>query len=191
LVNLSRLEKEPAMGINYLAKIELSIHRLETFVKEVLDYSRTNRKELNTEKIKLSGFVQDIINDLKYQESAESIHVMLALDQEEVETDKFLLKAIKYQKKSSGHQPFLKISSYAMKDKLKIRIEDNGEGILNEYRDKVFDMFYRGSDTSTGSGLGLYITKEAINKLNGEIELESTQGVGTTFTITLPLPAQV
>lgn len=74
---------------------------------------------------------------------------------------------------------------------MKIWVEDNGEGIAREYQERIFEMFYRGSNTSTGSGLGLYITKEAVEKLNGKIELTSEAGKGSTFTIMIPLPAQV
>jgi len=53
----------------------------------------------------------------------------------------------------------------------------------------VFEMFYRGSSTSTGAGLGLYILKESVEKLNGTITLASELGKGTTFTITIPSPS--
>ena len=67
-----------------------------------------------------------------------------------------------------------------------IQVEDNGQGIATEYHNKIFDMFFRANEQSKGSGLGLYIVKEALMKLSGSIKLESTLGVGTTFTIVLP-----
>ena len=51
---------------------------------------------------------------------------------------------------------------------------------------KIFDMFYRGTDRSDGSGIGLYIVKNAIQKLNGQLSIDSAPHVGTTFTITIP-----
>ncbi len=67
-----------------------------------------------------------------------------------------------------------------------IKVEDNGQGIATEYHTKIFEMFFRANEESKGSGLGLYIVKEALMKLSGTIRLESTVGVGTTFTIVLP-----
>ena len=67
-----------------------------------------------------------------------------------------------------------------------IFVEDNGIGIKEEVQSKVFDMFYRGTDASVGSGLGLYIVKEALDKLNASIKLTSVVGKGTKFAIHLP-----
>ena len=67
-----------------------------------------------------------------------------------------------------------------------IKVEDNGQGIAKEYHSRIFDMFYRANEMSKGSGLGLYIVKEALMKLSGSIQLDSTPGIGTTITIKLP-----
>ena len=67
-----------------------------------------------------------------------------------------------------------------------IKVEDNGQGIASEYHSKIFDMFFRANEQSKGTGLGLYIVKEALMKLSGSIHLESKPGVGSTFTIMLP-----
>jgi signal transduction histidine kinase len=67
-----------------------------------------------------------------------------------------------------------------------MRVTDNGEGIPSEHIAKIFDMFFRATTTSTGTGLGLYIVKEVVDKLGGSIDLDSTLGEGTTVTVTLP-----
>ena len=67
-----------------------------------------------------------------------------------------------------------------------IDIIDNGEGIREEYKSKLFNMFYRGTASSSGSGLGLYIAKEAIQKMDGKIIMNSTWGEGSVFSIQLP-----
>ena len=67
-----------------------------------------------------------------------------------------------------------------------LKVEDNGQGIAPEYHNRIFDMFYRGNEQSKGSGLGLYIVKEALVKLSGSIRLESVPGVGSTFIVKLP-----
>ena len=65
-------------------------------------------------------------------------------------------------------------------------IRDNGIGIAPEYHPKIFDMFFRVSNESTGSGLGLYLVKETIDKLNGKLEFTSEPGIGTEFKIFVP-----
>lgn len=69
---------------------------------------------------------------------------------------------------------------------LQLTIKDNGIGIEKEYQDRIFDMFFRGSEHSKGNGLGLYIVKKAVEKLNGRITFESTPAVGTTFVVWIP-----
>jgi signal transduction histidine kinase len=66
-------------------------------------------------------------------------------------------------------------------------IEDNGEGISEDNQKKVFNMFYRASNSSSGTGLGLYICKEIIVKMGGSVNLHSELQKGTTIHLTLPL----
>ena len=65
-------------------------------------------------------------------------------------------------------------------------IEDNGKGIDEQIKDKIFDMFFRGNVYSRGSGLGLYLVKNAILRLNGRISFESNISQGTKFTVYVP-----
>ena len=67
-----------------------------------------------------------------------------------------------------------------------LKVEDNGQGIATEYHARIFEMFYRANEQSKGSGLGLYIVKEALMKLSGTIQLESSPGIGSTFIVMLP-----
>ena len=67
-----------------------------------------------------------------------------------------------------------------------ITFADNGIGIEKDNLPKIFDMFYRATEQSNGSGIGLYIVKNTIEKLGGSIAVESEVGTGTTFTIILP-----
>jgi hypothetical protein len=67
-----------------------------------------------------------------------------------------------------------------------IQIKDNGIGIAPEYKTKVYEMFFRATEKSIGSGLGLYIVKSMMDKLNGQISFESTLNAGTTFLLTIP-----
>lgn len=201
LINLSRLEKSNAGDGDYLNKIEQSALKLEDFVGEVLDHSRTNRKEIQMEVVNLNQLVMEITENLRYVENFNTIQFKLELHETpDIYTDKFLLKvvlsnllsnAIKYQKTFDGHLPEIKIHSKISGDYLDITIFDNGEGIREIYKDKIFDMFYRGTSNSSGSGLGLYIAREAVEKLKGKISAESTYGVGSAFKVSIPIQEPV
>jgi two-component system, sensor histidine kinase len=193
LIGLSRLEKEESSP--YLNKIEQSVQKLEDFVREVLDRSRTTRKEVQLEEVNLSDLINAISDNLRYLENFDTVKFSIDLHNASLRTDKFLIKvilsnllsnAIKYQKTKAEHIPEIKIKSYEQGGHFCIVMSDNGEGIAAPYMDKIFDMFYRGTTSSTGSGLGLFIAKEAAEKLNGKINLTSKIGVGTEFTIAIP-----
>jgi len=72
-------------------------------------------------------------------------------------------------------------------DTVKITVSDNGSGISSENIEKIFDPFFTTKDSGKGTGLGLSVTYGIIRRSNGNIEVESTPGEGTTFTITLPI----
>jgi signal transduction histidine kinase len=78
------------------------------------------------------------------------------------------------------------ITAEIQKDRVFLLFEDNGIGIEERYLSKVFDMFFRATDKNKGAGLGLYIVKEAIDKLKGVIKIDSKVGKGTRFQIELP-----
>jgi signal transduction histidine kinase len=82
-------------------------------------------------------------------------------------------------------KPFIKIRIEIDQQKTVFEFVDNGVGINKDLKDKVFDMFYRASDISGGSGLGLYLVKMAVNKIGGRINVESKMKKGTIFTIVI------
>jgi two-component system, sensor histidine kinase len=195
LVNISRISSEPVEHITYLNRIESSVKKLELFISEILDYSRNKRQEIVVEQIKLKELCSEILENLKYNEDFSRIKVDLTeLHNDEILQDKarlriilnnLLTNAVKFQKRFEGHDPYIRISSRRSGERVHIEIEDNGEGIRDELQTRIFDMFYRGNENSRGSGLGLYIAKEAAVRINGNISVRSEYGKGSTFIVEL------
>lgn len=195
LVNISRITNEPKDHVQYLAQIELSVRKLESFITEILDYSKNNRQEIVGEQIKLTELCNEILDNLKLNEEFKQIKVDLTeLIHPEIVQDKMRLKiilnnlltnAVKFQKRVPGHEPLIKVSTRKRGEKVVIEIEDNGEGIRNEMQSRIFDMFFRGSESAKGSGLGLYIAREAASRINGNISFRSEYGKGSVFTVEL------
>jgi two-component system, sensor histidine kinase len=195
LVNISRMDSDQRDTIKYLNHIESSVVKLEAFISEILDYSRNKRQDIVVEQIKLRELCTEILENLKYSTDFSKIKVDLSeLKHTEIRQDKTRLKiilnnlltnAVKFQKHFEGHCPFIKISSHKDGEDVLIEIEDNGEGIKPELQPKIFDMFYRANEHSYGSGLGLYIAKEAANKISGNISVRSEYGKGSTFIVEL------
>ena len=91
--------------------------------------------------------------------------------------------AIRYR---NGKDPIINVEVNVKDHHARLTIEDNGRGISKEHIDKVYQMFYRATDDGAGSGLGLYIVKETIDKLKGKIEITSEEGKGTRVTFEIP-----
>ena len=95
--------------------------------------------------------------------------------------------AIKYHDPSL-EEKFVTVIFTENSDTFSIAVQDNGKGISNSQKDKVFDIFFTGTNgKAIGTGIGLHIVKEAIAKLDGTISLESTEGIGSKFIIKVPL----
>lgn len=195
LINLSKLEKDEAEKLKYLGLMKERIRAMDSFISEIIDYSRNSRVEVKKEDVNAKMFLESIADDLRYYAGKESIEIHWEIPEDLViVTDLSRLKiifsnlisnAIKY------HDPAKKISWIKLMaesdvQEMKIIVEDNGIGINKELKDSIFDMFYRAHEHSTGSGLGLYIVKETLAKLNGKIVVESSEGEGSRFLVTLP-----
>jgi signal transduction histidine kinase len=126
--------------------------------------------------------------------SQDEIDIIIDIDKKlTINTDETRLKvilnnlmanAIKYN--NAEQEPYVRISAVAKKEHCSIEVKDNGRGIAKEFQPKIFDMFFRASDDSSGSGLGLYIVKETLDKLGGDISFNSEPRTGTTFTVNIP-----
>jgi signal transduction histidine kinase len=131
---------------------------------------------------------------LKFQENFGNISIDLTvISSIPLRSDKMRLKiilnnllsnAIKFQAPKKPNQ-FIRVSFKSTPEKYLIDVEDNGEGIKPEFKGKIFEMFFRGTQRSKGSGLGLYIALEAAEKIQGKITVSSEFGVGTLFHVEL------
>lgn len=94
--------------------------------------------------------------------------------------------ALKYRDVNKNTEITIAITE-VVDNKVEIKISDNGVGIADDIKPKIFDMFYRGNEKSKDdTGLGLFIVNLAVSRLNGTISVESTEHVGASFTILLP-----
>lgn len=195
LVNIGRLSDNSREQLTYLSKIEMSVRKLEAFIGEVLDYSQNKRLDIVVEQIILQDLCKEIIENLKYSDESSHVEIdMNEISETVISNDKTRLKiilnnllanAMKYQKRVPGHRPMIKISSTKRSNSVVIDIQDNGEGIHPDIQEKIFNMFFRGNHNSKGSGLGLYIAKEAAGRINGNISVKSEYGKGSTFSLEL------
>lgn len=195
LISVLRYEKDSAQKDLYLQLMDKSILRLNEFIKEIVDYSRNSNQELKIEKIDFRSLVDEVFESLEHMASASEIKKIIEIDQKSVFfSDKHRLKVVlsnlisNAYKYSSTHRRDCYINVFVKSDSKQatIHVRDNGQGISQEHIDKIFNMFFRASEGQGGTGLGLYIVKETIDKMQGNIHAVSELGKGTCFVVTLP-----
>ncbi len=196
LINLANIDPDPEAYKQYLSKIEGRAQKLDEFIRSMLDYARVNRLDIEPEEIDLTTFVRSCIAELEYMENSKKVDTRIFVKPRGATSnlDKLRLKIIfsniisnAYKYLNPDVRSFLRIDIIRSSGNLSLSFKDNGIGIKEEYMSKIFNMFYRATDRSQGSGLGMYIVKQAVEKMGGTISLASTYGKGTSIKITLPI----
>ena len=197
LINVAKLDgaKDPQTINNYFDMIERSVFKLDETLREILDYSRNARGELIISEIDLNPLIDSTLDQLKhirgYHEIKKQIdivgHTALYSDAYRLSViiSNLISNAIKYRDENKVDQ-IINIKATITPAQLVLSIEDNGIGIHPDYLRNVFKMFYRATDRSQGAGLGLYIVKEMIEKLNGTVIINSELGSETLISMTIP-----
>jgi signal transduction histidine kinase len=191
---LANTDKDKAMTKTYLDKIYSSALQQDNFIREILDQSRNSRLEVKNDEIQFEELINETFNQLKFATATgTAVEKIVDIHQSEpFHSDRWRLKvilnnlisnSIRYR---NGRDPVIKINVNVINQKAQFEIEDNGRGIAKEHLGNVYRMFYRATDDGAGSGLGLYIVKETVDKLKGSISIESEEGHGTTVKMEIP-----
>jgi signal transduction histidine kinase len=196
LTNLAKKEISDKTAVKYFSMINQCWEKLGDIVDELGMVTELKGEQTTSEVIDFEEIILSAFSEFKSLPNFESIILStnISLEKEFYASSKLLKiifrhlieNGIKYSKIGGG-QSYIKISiCFEENELLKINIEDNGIGIDKEIHRKIFDMFFRGTNLAGGTGLGLFIVQNSLQKLNGAINLESELDKGTTFTILLP-----
>jgi PAS domain S-box-containing protein len=195
LINVAQLEKSSDSENKYWEMVRNSVSRLDGFIKDILDYSSNSRMEIRNDEIDFPKIMQEAQNNLSYLSGIERLKIATEVsgglpfysDETRIKIilNNLICNVIKFQD-STKESNYFKLSVTITTQQAHINVSDNGIGIEKMHLDKIFKMFYRASENSKGSGLGLYITKETVLKLGGTIEVQSEFGKGTRFDILIP-----
>jgi PAS domain S-box-containing protein len=179
----------------YIGLIKKTLVKLDAYIDEMNNFFRNEKLALQRDKIDLGALLKEEQENLKNLDHGDKIDVLFEIDNSvEWYSDAIRVKtivtnifsnAIKYQDLQKQN-PFIKIAAHVTEEFCDLSIEDNGIGIEPEFQDKIFDLFFRATDQSKGTGLGLFIVKDTIERLKGMIKVKSRQGKGTTFFIRIP-----
>lgn len=192
IVNLVKMEGLYESSGEYWSLIETCSNKLDYYIQKTLQYYKNNKTASENSSIDFHKLIPELIDLYSYADKETTFEV--DIDQKvafygdsfriEVILGNLISNAIKYQKETEENKK-VNIHITVRRDLVEIAISDNGMGILNEHLEKIFTQFFK-SKVNQGSGLGLFIVKEALNRIDGRIAVSSDPAVGTTFKISIP-----
>ena len=194
LHNVVTLDIKDESALYYFSLYHEQIKRLESIILDFIDLTRLKETAINNSLINFGEIIAQCIKAYNYLPNFESILFVTNVDESiKFYSDKssinsilqnLIENAIKYS--NPRKESFVHIDILLNKDELVIKVEDNGAGIHEDYKNQIFDMFFRANDNVQGSGLGLYILKTAVDRIQGQVSFESNYKEGSTFIVTLP-----
>ncbi|WP_027399397.1 ATP-binding protein [Anaerovorax odorimutans] len=186
------LKREKAICV-----IEKAVDKSGKIIDNLLNFSRKSNHE--KELIKLKSHINSVISLQQNRAIKNSIEIKLecstlletfvlveSFDMVLINLTANALDAIESQISKEDIKGLLSISCIEDGNYINIVVEDNGEGIPKNIQEEIFNPFFTTKEKRDGNGLGLYIVYNEIQKMNGRIQVESTVGKGTRFTVVIP-----
>lgn len=192
---VAKEEKDQEVFREYLSIQENTLKRMDNLITDIIDFSKNKRLELDLREINFEQIVANSLDDHAFLNNAQRIEKKVHINQYEkfisdprrisIIINNLLSNAIKYSDSSKDKQE-IDIDISVVDNMATIEVADNGIGIEEEHLDKIFTLFYRATNITTGSGLGLYIIKETVERLSGYVIINSRKGDGTSIKVIIP-----
>lgn len=199
LISLLDTEQNEKQRAFYYSLMQRTLNGLDVFLQDTLNYSFNLSAEFYPEEIDVEETVNGVFQKYQYNNTnanlvngnvffniEEALRPAFITDKRrfEIIITHLISNSIKYSHPERA--AIIKIEVEEGTDVYKIKISDNGIGIEKKYFESIFKMFFRISPKKTGTGIGLYLVKEAMDKLGGTLSVESELGEGTTFCLIIP-----
>jgi signal transduction histidine kinase len=194
LLGLTKLARNGPSG-EYLDRIDDQLVKMNSFIQELLGYSRNQRTALQPEWVDIRKMVDEVISSLRYANGADDIDFQIFVRvRQPVPLDRvrtmivltnLLSNSIQYRRRQNPS--WIKIMVNPIENGIQILVADNGIGIREEQKAHIFEMFYKGNEESENTGLGLFIVKETAEKMGGTVQLSSSENEGACFRVDLPV----
>lgn len=195
ILNTAMAEPQERRVMECFSILKDSTQKLEDFLRDLIEYSRNVQTDIRVEPVNVGRLVDEVIDGFRFVPGADKIRFEKSIHiYHPVETDRIRLttiitnligNSIKFHRQYVK-DPWIKVEANVVNEKMSLSVSDNGQGIDKELLPKIFNMFFKGTNKSKGSGLGLYIVKEAVDKLGGSVSVLSELNRGTAVTLILP-----
>jgi len=195
LMNLELLKKIAPVGrekewYNMLEMLQRNANRLSESINQILNLTRLQEIKLHYENVVLNDIIKQIYAEYLPIANRKGIDIKIKQEIVAIECDQELIKlaisnlvsnAIKFTNKG-----YVEVETRALDGHVQIIVRDTGIGMTEETKKHIFERFFKADPTAPGTGIGLSIVKQIIEKHNGRIDIKSEYGKGSEFIVTLP-----
>ncbi len=202
-LELGRIKTEEKKD-EYYRIIRKESERLGRLINNILDFSRieAGRKEYDMRETDIAELVRNTLDAYRYQIEKNGFEFEMSIDSSipTVRVDReaiarAIVNLVNNALKYSAEEKFLLVKVYRANGVVKLEVVDRGIGIARRDQSKIFEKFYRTCDplvhNTKGSGLGLSLVRHITHAHGGQVDVESTPGKGSKFTLSLPLPVDL
>ena len=193
MMQLAKMDVKDEVALAYIDRQYAQMERLSQTINGLVNLTKLNNSDLVKEKIDFAQMIDDCIISFNNAVNFSRLTFEKNIDQNiQFYSEWTLLNAIIQNliensiKYCRGESPFVRINVYDESGFIAIAVEDNGQGIPAEHQARIFEMFYRATREAEGNGLGLYILKRSVDRLQGTVEIKSEVKKGSTFIVRLP-----
>lgn len=192
---LAKLEVKDPETLEYFEMIDSATTKLDDFIYKMLDFYRSTKIEHKITEISFADLVEQQLEAYRAKWDLQHFQLEVNMKQEDafysdeskirVILNNLFSNSVQFQKAESPEKK-ITLTVVVEDAKASIILSDNGIGIDTKHHPEVFNLFTRATQKNVGTGLGLYMVKEAVEQLGGTIELQSELHQGTTFSVLLP-----
>jgi signal transduction histidine kinase len=193
--HVALLDVKEEKAKNYFSMLYDTAQQLNEIFDRLKVVSQINEIELKPESIDLNSILENVKNRLSSVDGYFDVEIKQEIEQVEWNSDPFLIEtilqnlienAVRFQKRFTHEKKFILIKVRKKGGQVVLSVADNGIGISEATLEHIYQMFSKAARDHRNIGLGLYIVKQSVNKLNGQISLVSNENNFTEFEVILP-----
>jgi signal transduction histidine kinase len=193
LAEVAKITVKDTGSLELFDKVRETAESLDRMLLKLQSISDVGAQQMVYKEVFLKELIEEVLNRFSDYLQLKKIAVRLSINENrtlvsypamiKIIIENLIENAIHF---CGTENPFVHIKAMVHEDAATIEVEDNGQGIMDEYKSRIFEMYFRANEHSKGNGLGLYIARKAAEKLNGHIHFTSKQFAGSLFTVSLP-----
>lgn len=188
LAQVARISVKDPTALDLFEKVNETALQLDKMVKKLQAVGDVSTPDLLAEQTSMQEIIDYITTQFKDETDRRQLHIQTDIQTQRrfvsypllirIILENLVENAIQFSTEAGA---WIQISTSESEGNIVVQVSDQGRGIDSIYSEKIFDMYFRATDTSRGNGLGLFIVKKALERLQGGITVETERNIGSAF----------